>query len=346
MTTFAASIVGLFVSVATGQETIEQKCVISVERIWDRSAHCAFTGLALYRGQLYCTFREASAHIPGLNGVVRIIRSGDGMNWQSVGLLEEPHVDLRDPKICVTPDDRLMINTGASFYEGSRRLAIESRVSFSEDGARFSPPRKVVFPDAMITGADWLWRVTWHEGVAWGCVQQVPDKNQRTLRLVRSSDGIRYAEVAALDVDSANETTLCFLPDQTMLAMIRRDGGDSLGRIGLAAPPYTDWKFLPSNRRFGGPELIRLPSGAWLAGSRRYAEQEHRTALWRLDPTTGQCHELLTLPSGGDTSYPGFAIAPERNRLYVSYYSSHEGRTSIYLATLRLDALEREAGGS
>jgi len=40
----------------------------------------------------------------------------------------------------------------------------------------------------------------------------------------------------------------------------------------------------------------------------------------------------VTLPSGGDTSYPGLLWHEER--LWVSYYSSHEGKTSIYLAVL------------
>jgi hypothetical protein len=41
----------------------------------------------------------------------------------------------------------------------------------------------------------------------------------------------------------------------------------------------------------------------------------------------------LVLPSGGDCSYPGLAFFG--GRLWVSYYSSHEGRTAIYLAIVR-----------
>jgi hypothetical protein len=39
---------------------------------------------------------------------------------------------------------------------------------------------------------------------------------------------------------------------------------------------------------------------------------------------------VLTLPSGGDCSYPGMVWHDDR--LWISYYSSHEGKTSIYLA--------------
>ena len=33
----------------------------------------------------------------------------------------------------------------------------------------------------------------------------------------------------------------------------------------------------------------------------------------------------------------------KQNRVLMSYYSSHEGKAAIYLATLRLDALEEAA---
>jgi hypothetical protein len=42
----------------------------------------------------------------------------------------------------------------------------------------------------------------------------------------------------------------------------------------------------------------------------------------------------LQLPSGGDTSYPGMVW--HEGILWMSYYSSHEGKTSIYLARIRL----------
>jgi hypothetical protein len=44
----------------------------------------------------------------------------------------------------------------------------------------------------------------------------------------------------------------------------------------------------------------------------------------------------LILPSGGDCSYAGMAV--QGDLLWVSHYSSHEGKTSIYLAKVRLPA--------
>jgi hypothetical protein len=61
---------------------------------------------------------------------------------------------------------------------------------------------------------------------------------------------------------------------------------------------------------------------------------ESRTALCWLDPAKGTLTEFLALPSKGDSSYAGLAM--HKGLLWVSYYSSHEGKTSIYLAKVKL----------
>ncbi len=331
-------------NLAVAEETIDQKLVISIQRIWDRATHSAFTDIARFGDHYYCTFREGDGHIPGLNGTIRVIRSLDGENWSSVALLDEPHVDLRDPKLSVTPDGRLMVNTGASYYHGSQRLKIESRVAFSDQhGENFSAPQKIQFPEKLVTDMDWLWRVTWHGDQAYGCVQQLPAGKKRALHLLRSSDGIRYEHVAEMELPAPSETTLRFTSDDTLWAMIRH--GDGKAYMGQAKKPYTTWKIYPANRQFGGPNFVQLPGGAWLAGSRNYEQRPYTMALWTMNPATGEFGDLLTLPSGGDTSYPGFVIDRDNNQILVSYYSGHDGRTAIYLARLRLDAVEKMCAG-
>jgi hypothetical protein len=71
-----------------------------------------------------------------------------------------------------------------------------------------------------------------------------------------------------------------------------------------------------------------------IAGSREHTDKGSRTALGRMT-TTSYTPELL-LPSGGDNSYPGLVL--HDGKLWVSYYSSHEGKTSIYLAEIELHA--------
>jgi hypothetical protein len=60
-----------------------------------------------------------------------------------------------------------------------------------------------------------------------------------------------------------------------------------------------------------------------------------RTALAWVDPENYTLTEFLTLPSGDDTSYAGMVW--HDNFLWVSYYSSHEDKTSVYFAKVSLD---------
>ena len=51
-----------------------------------------------------------------------MLESADGKAWTSVALIAEEGIDLRDPKLSITPDDRLMIVAGGSVYQGTKTL--------------------------------------------------------------------------------------------------------------------------------------------------------------------------------------------------------------------------------
>jgi hypothetical protein len=81
-------------------------------RIWDEAPHNAFTSLTRFESFFYCTFREGKNHVPkdtSENGKIRIIKSKDGKKWTSAALLKSTEYDLRDPKLSLTPDGKLMI---------------------------------------------------------------------------------------------------------------------------------------------------------------------------------------------------------------------------------------------
>ena len=79
--------------------------------------------------------------------------------------------------------------------------------------------------------------------------------------------------------------------------------------------------------------MIELPDGRFVAVVRMY-DASVRTSLCWLDPEQGTMTESLRLPSGGDTSCAGLVWYEEL--LWISYYSSHEGKTSIYLAKVKI----------
>lgn len=133
-------------------ETAEPQ-IVSVRKIWDRGEHNAFTDVIRFRNRWWCTFREAANH-GGSVGRVRVIVSDDGDDWQSAALLEEEQVDLRDPKLSITPEGRLMLIMGGSIYQGSVYQTRSPRAAFSDDGRNWTAPRKLLAED------HWLWRVT------------------------------------------------------------------------------------------------------------------------------------------------------------------------------------------
>lgn len=330
-------------SVVQAQQTAAQKYLISIERIWDRAQHNAFTDLVDFNGKLYCTFREGSAHVPskeGMNGTIRVIVSDDGQNWRSVALLAEATYDLRDPKLSVTPDGRLMVVAGGSYYEGETRLHTKMWVAFSDKlGKSFGRVQQMIFDAKASAVAGWLWRVTWQRGIGYGVMyNSAPDRNDALLLSTR--DGVHFQTVTRFDLQGApNETVLRFLPNGNMVAWVRRERESQNGFIGVSRAPYTEWQWKEQPRRIGGPEFTVLPSGQLIGAARLYLpEGKTRTAVVSLT-TDGKLEPLLMLPSAGDNSYAGMVLRGDK--LLLSYYASHEGKTSIYLATLNAKALQQ-----
>ena len=328
----------LILGASVGQSA--EKTYTSV-KIWDGAKHCAFTDILQFRGKFYCTFRESSVgHIPGRttgdgDGRVRILCSEDGQVWESVALLERPTFDLRDSKLSVTPDGRLMVVMGGSVYVEQKLQRRVTQVSFSDaEGRNFTPPQDVIIDPEVRGNDDWLWRVTWHEGTGYGVIYQLAEGDWR-LWLLKTADGIHFEKAARLNVSGRpNETTIRFAPDGKMNVLIRRElAGDNAAYFGTSAAPYTDWNFTSTGTSLGGPNFLYLPDGRIFAGGRVAG----RTGLGFLDPNTSEFRLFTVLPSAGDNSYPGFTV--RNGILYVSYYSSHEGGTAIFLAKIPLSEL-------
>lgn len=321
-----------------------QKYDISIQKIWDNGKHCAFTSIVEFKGKYYCTFREGSNHVFNKEGIadgkIRILCSPDGISWESVALFEKPEFDLRDPKLCITPDGRLMVMIGGSVYKGKTLEAQIPHVAFSEDGENYTEPMPVQFKGNIGVNFDWLWRLTWNDGVGY-VVNYFKKNNEDGLSLLKTKDGIKYEFVSKLDVpDFPNETTIRFLPDNTMLMMVRRERGDKGTYWGVSKPPYKEWSWKNLNMFVGGPDFIVLDDGRIIAGGRsHYIKDSPKTILY-LGNQEGEFEERFVLPSGGDNSYPGMIVVG--NEVWVSYYSTHETfRASVYLAKIPLEVFEK-----
>ncbi len=306
--------------------------LVEVTKIWDQAPHNAFTDLIRFKDRWYCSFREGAGHASGA-GVIRVLISDNGTHWESAATLEDKHADLRDPKLSITPDGRLMMVGGAAVPPARNPVTDHySFVSFSKDGKEWTKPQRV------LESWQWLWRVTWHKGTAYGVAYawdpKAPNNAKKyTATLYRGADGMKFEKVTEFNLANATEATLAFDGD-TMICLQRRDGSPNTAMLGTSRAPYTDWTWKDLGTYYGGPNFLQLPDGSWWAAGRLIQDGKPQTVVCRLDLKEGTLKPVVTLPSGGDTSYPG--LVWHDGQLWVSYYSSHEKKSNIYLARLRL----------
>jgi hypothetical protein len=301
--------------------------LVSAEKIWDAAPHNAFTDLIRYKEEWLCAFREGKGHVSD-DGAIRIISSANGTNWKSWSEVTLTNRDLRDPKLSIMPSGELML-----IAAGARR----DQTPVTHQTYSWVRGKDNLWRGANEIGDQnvWLWRVTWHADVPYSVGYDT--SGEKFVRLYR---GLNYRKFDVLveklfSEGYPNETGLIFQSDQTALCLLRRDGSgaQSTGLLGRAKPPYTDWSWKDLGVKIGGPQLIELPDARLIAGVRLY-DGKVRTAIVQIDAEAGKLTELLALPSGGDTSYPG--LVWHKGMLWVSYYSSHEGKTAIYLAKVKL----------
>jgi len=312
-----------------------------VSRIWDQAPHNGFTALTRFQDQWFCAFREAQSHV-SLDGNLRIITSPDGNAWESAALLTSPDQtlpDVREARFGITPDNRLML-VGPAAYRGET-IKHQTYAWFSENGHDWSKP-------VAIAGENmWLWGFDWDEGhfygTGYGCRLSPQQKNPKAgVHFFHSKDGIHMDRVSPLyqDPQQPNEAAI-LVENGVATALIRRElapGQTSVppynqgtALLAQSTAPFDEWTVRDLGVFFGGPALLRMPNGKLLAAGRSTLGK-HRTMLWEIDEVNAVPHQLLELPSGGDTGYPGLVWCEDA--LWMSYYSSHEAKTAVYLAEI------------
>lgn len=314
--------------------------LIGVRNIWDAAPHNAFTDLTRFRNRWYCTFREAATHMSE-DGRLRIIRSSNGVDWEGAGLVISPNSDipdLRDPKIIVGPKDQLILMGTGTARGGC--ISCSTYLWFSDDGIHWSEGTP-----AGNMGL-WLWSLTRDHATLYSAAYSgVEGDALSRISLYKTEEGACFFEfVSELYSDELypNETAVS-IHEGIGVAVIRREfapGESSPRRDGTAVlasakAPFKEWDLTDLGIYIGGPALLRLPSGKFLLSGRTLPSAA-RTALWELDVERQKVNELLILPSGGDCSYPGMVWHQER--LWISYYSKHEGKSCIYFAEIELSS--------
>jgi hypothetical protein len=314
--------------------------LVEHRKIWDAAPHNAFTDLVRYKDRWYCTFREGAGHVSP-DGAVRVLTSDSGYWWESNTRIEMPGFDLRDPKLSVMPNsNRLLLLGGATVREGNKPATeSQSFVAISDDGKKWG---KVFWVGPT---NQWLWRVTWHRSNGLGVAYDVSPESRTAKKygtsLLLTKNGTDF-DTLVEDLFTENgptEATLRVAPDGTLYCLQRRDGKPSnTAMLGISRKiPYDQWEWKDLGQFFGGPNFIQIPDGRWIACGRLHNHGPNKktmTVVCELDVAKGELKPLLDLPSSGDSSYPG--LVWHDNLLWVSYYSSHEGKSAIYLARVKL----------
>ncbi len=316
-----------------------------VKKIWDKAPHNAFTDLIRFEGKFYCTFREANSHAIRTNttdfGRIRVLISIDGEDWQSFALIEKKGYDLRDPSWSITSTGKLMLLMAGSLYDGIKIACVHCQVSFFDQTKNsFSDPKPIKYDKKINSDLNWLWRVTWFKGKAYGVVYQF-DKgiSQAEIYLVESKDGVHYSLVTPLEVEgNPSETAINITPEGKLALLVRRDGKNEDGLYGESNYPFKKWNWVHTGYRIGGPRFIFGPGGEMLIGTRTFSKKGDWLTGLLVSDSTGRFRQIFEFPSKGDCSYPGMLIYNEI--LYFSYYSSHQGKPSIYMATIPVSQLQ------
>ena len=336
---------------------------VSLAKIRDDGAYNAFTDITKFGDDYYCTFRRAISHggaSHGVLGEIVVIRSRDATAWEEVARFSVPEVDLRDPKLLITPD-------GIRIYAVDCRLRPGGTIQYancawsSADGTTWSGPTPMA-PGYI------FWRPKMHGGEFY-----VPAYVRRpgycAVDLLVSDDGYAwYVQSTPLPPATeegetlwANETEILFLEDGSALLFARRNnagtpnpdrkrfGGFRPGIVLRAdAETLTQWAVLDESLWFHCPAAIEHRGRIFLAGRDKLEREDGGVTetgrLWEFISGQGFT-ELHQFTTRGDSSYMG--IVADGDALLVSYYSTHEGATAyfekpgksdIYLSRVTLEA--------
>lgn len=300
---------------------------IDYYKVWDNGAHNAFTDLTLFKDDFYLVFREASAHVSD-DGIIKVLKSSDGINFSPVASFDDPNFDLRDPKIINIGDSVLYIQYGMA---NRGKKLMRNGIVWSEDGDHWK--EKSIYSDK---DSWWLWSVCAmdKELLSIGYNYYKNDNNNLYLSKKRGE----YKALAKINtpIFASGEGSLAANTD-TVFCAIRSAHSALSGFIGYATKKnLLDWKCAKLDPKLilGGPRLFFLPNGKLYLLTRSEQSAALQTSLFLVNRETFELSYILTLPSEGDNGYGGIAF-DDRN-LFISYYSTFDKKTQVLVARFPL----------
>lgn len=298
-------------------------------------------------GADYFAFRTAPSHFASAETVLYVLRSDDGRETWSHELTLDLGTDLREPRF-LSLDGQLILyfavlGTNPADFEPQGTMLVERR-----------GPSDWTAPERLGDEDDTLipWRLEVRDGRAmmlgYRGGEGVYDFDSGLAAgnpgievvWLGSEDGrtwtpwVEGAESGVVHVGGGSETSLAFLDDGSIVAVMRNEAGDEDGwGSKVCTAPAGDlgtWTCAPDPKKYDSPLVFAHNSRVWLIGRRNLTDTGHydleqrdldhtaqtlayqgaywnapkRCALWEVDPTSRTVAHVLDLPSKGDTCFP------------------------------------------
>ena len=293
------------------------------DTIWDNGLYCAFTSIIEYHGCYYIAFREGLTHAhDGDMGSIRILLSKDGYTWEESNIIESKGVDLRDPYLSITPDDRLMLLAGGRQLNDGRFIT-PSYVSVMDKQGKFSEPHRISIKDNAKTLEYWLWRITWYKGVGYGICY-----GEGKAFLVKTKDGYNYTTVC--EIEGLYEPTEGVIKFDSIGRMIVLARTGRNAHFGYAQSPYKELEWQDSGYGLGGPDFLLIDDNTYICAGRRAIGKNFYTSIFVVK--NYKMEEKVCFSSYGDCGYP--SLMTKEGQLWMSFYSrtkEDKYESSIYL---------------
>ena len=287
-----------------------------VRKVYSDERWSGWPDIAKWDDTYYVCFANGTAHGTRDHRIL-LLSSRDLERWDGPRTVLGPPGDHLESFFLET-DDRLLIQ--ASWRDGD--VPVHMDVTWSMDGQTWSAPTQA-YRDRHI-----FWGQSRHAGKYYVAAHIDPPVCANYL--LESDDGDSWQPVSLISDDAVTETTLCFLESGDLMALSRRSPRD-FALASFAAPPYTEWRPVKTDTVLEGAALARL-GGRIVAISRgspfdgqqsidQWYDVSRRTGIFFYED--GRFERQASLPSGGDTGYPGILPTGPREALVV-YYSEHE----------------------
>jgi hypothetical protein len=317
---FVAAIGSTPVSAAPAENLVKP---LEVRTVFANGKHNAFTALRRFQGDLWLAFRAGDSHNSPTADVL-VLRSKDAKEWTKAHTLDVAKDD-RDPQFVAT-DKRLFL-----YCPAMNGATLTTWLTYTDDGKTWSKPVAVYEPQFI------LWKPIVHAGTFYAAarlVLLVRGGKGRAVHLVKSADGIQWEKVSLIRAGNwESETTLYFDPKHHITAFLRQKYGSPQAQILEADPPYAEWKARPADApHFSGHSVHTFRGVTYLLSRALVAGKTTGSRIYTF--ADGKLTPYCDLPSGGDCAY--LEAEEDGPNMLVSYYSTHEGTTNIYLAVVPL----------